>query len=180
MPEEAGAVLEKVPDDQDVQSEDDRNGPGEAGVGGDFTALDQFVVVHEFEYFDGYEKRRFANRHPAGPGCAKYQTDAFHERKKTIEERAGRDRPHVSGFNRVEVVADVRQEAIFRIEMNEFDDAVKQSADVPARHPINAKRQQQRQRAFYHFEDDDEIERGGALFLNGGFFNWNLVGHEWW
>jgi hypothetical protein len=77
MPEKAGAILEKVPDNQDVQTENDSEFPSEAGRLDD-SVSNQFVMVNEFEHFNGNEKRRFADRQPPRPGNAENQSHAFH------------------------------------------------------------------------------------------------------
>ena len=74
MPEQPFPVLEEVPDNQDVEAENAEDGPRKP--------MDEFVN------FDGDEEGRFADRQPPGPGHAKYQADAFHERKEAVGERA--------------------------------------------------------------------------------------------
>ena len=69
MLEKAGAVLEEIPDDENIQAKDDGELPGETGV--EFAAFDQFVAVDEFENFNGDEECGFASprrRHGISPG----------------------------------------------------------------------------------------------------------------
>src|SRR5262249_47517802 len=67
MPEQPMPVLQKIPDDQHVEPENH------------YAFFRK--VVDEFVDFDRNEKRRLADRQPAGPRRAERQPDAFHQRK---------------------------------------------------------------------------------------------------
>ena len=57
MLEQPGAVLEQIPDDEDVQPENQTYLPHKAGMTRDDAALDEPVMVDQFKNFDGNEKR---------------------------------------------------------------------------------------------------------------------------
>ena len=66
MPEEAVAVRQQIPENEDVQGEDGDDGPGKPSV-------DQFIN------FDGNEESGFANRQPASPPHPEDQAHALDE-----------------------------------------------------------------------------------------------------
>jgi hypothetical protein len=63
VPEEAQAVLEEVPNDEDIDPEDDDNGEG---------GMTAKVVD-----FDRDKEGRLSNRQPTGPGNAENEADAL-------------------------------------------------------------------------------------------------------
>jgi len=165
MPKKSGAILEEIPDNQDVQAEDHQNLPRETGVR-NVAAHDQLVMVDQLEYFDRNKKSRFANGHPASPRNAEHQANAFDEREEAIKESAGGEPAGVFGFDVVQAVADIREKPIFRIEMNETHKAIKDIPKSLISHVVNAEGQQKREGAFQQLDRDDEIKRWRALFLN--------------
>src|ERR1039457_5881738 len=60
MAEESLAVAKQIPDDENVQRQNDQHRPGK--------------MPHQFMNLDGDEERRFADGQPAGPGHAENQT----------------------------------------------------------------------------------------------------------
>jgi len=86
MPEQALAILEKIPNHKDIQDHDDENGPGEAA--------DQFIDL------DGNEERRFADGKPPGPLGAEHQPNPFHQRKQAVDQGADREMHHL-GFGEI-------------------------------------------------------------------------------
>src|SRR5208337_1506629 len=74
-PEQTPAVLEEVPDDEDIEAEHDNNHEG--------------CVPAEAVNFDRDEEGRFPNRQPAGPGNTETEADRFDEREEAIGQQAG-------------------------------------------------------------------------------------------
>lgn len=81
MLEKSVAILEQVPDDQDIHGENDDNDHGMPGM--TLAAMEQFV------HFDRNEEHRFTDRQPSSPAHAKHQPHGFNQRKQAVNQRAG-------------------------------------------------------------------------------------------
>src|ERR1041385_2226278 len=81
--EEPVAVLVEIPDDEDVDDENDQHVP---------TGM---ALAREFVDLDGDEKGRLPNGQPAGPTGAEDHPDSLGQSEKAVDEGAGRRPKHI-------------------------------------------------------------------------------------
>jgi hypothetical protein len=74
------AVLEQIPDDEDVQHQDDEDR--------------QHGMARELVNLNRHKEGRLADGQPAGPTDAEHQPHALHEREQAVENRSAGQPDH--------------------------------------------------------------------------------------
>lgn len=127
MMEEAMAVLEEVPEDGDVDRQNNENGPGKVAV--------------EIEQLDGNKERRFTDRHPARPGNPHREAKTLDEREQAVEKGAGRHPADIGRGDLIQFFGQSAEERAFGIEPDPADHALEEGGQIIAGQAVNAQGQ---------------------------------------
>src|SRR6266849_6410189 len=110
MAKQTLAVLEQVPNDDDVKDQDDQHQVREA--------MDQFVHLNRDE------EGRVSDRQPARPTYPEHQAHPFDQREETVKKSSHCDMQYPSLGELTNLHGEIREELAFRVDPQE----VQQSA----------------------------------------------------
>src|SRR5438552_4052074 len=164
--EEPSAVFQEIPDNHDIEDEDDIHRPRRFASG-----FDQFID------FDGDEEARLANGHPAGPAHAKDQPGAFYEREQAIYQGTGGDPQDVDFGDFADLRGEVGEKLSFGVQTQLLEQTVEFGGQVVVREGVGDYGKRQKQSPFEQLDRDDGIKGWRARIDRLGVA-WHQT--KWW
>src|ERR1035437_485929 len=169
VPDDPGAVLEKIPDKRHVHRQHD----GDAGFGMYKKVRMIFRIRHvpadQLKNFNRNEKSRFADDEPDDPAHAENQPARLQQHEQAVNDRADRQPLQIGRRDFADAVGQFEEEFFFRVKMKKFEQLAEILRQVVVREAVGTQRQQQRGHAFEELDAYDEIQRRRPLRL--GFRN---------
>ena len=120
----------------------------------------------QLEELDRNEKSRFTNGEPASPFDAEDQANTFDHGEQAVKNRAASEPDNVGRGDMTDLIGQIREKGLFRIEMKKFQRLVKLVRQIAVK-VIHPQGQQEEQEPFAELHRNDDVERRGATRLFG-------------